>query len=171
MADEERRPEDAGEHVGHAGAPAASGGGPSEGTVGARGSGTTNGEAGGGVTGGGGTAGDGDKAGTPAELLSGLVGAATKWTQETGDPDIAKAFLLGWRIGVALDWAKTGTHTMWPDDDPGLDAAGRWAVLKGQVESAAKELTSGAGDTIPLGAFGDAPPEPNSKVVASTARR
>lgn len=146
MADE-KRGDDVGETPRHAGTPAASEGG-SGGTVERSGSGR----------------GDADKAGKPADFLSAFAGAATKWTQETGDPDISKAFLLGWRVGVALDWAATGAHELWPDDDPGLDDAGRWVVLSGQIESAAKELTS-VDDSIPLGALGDGPPEPESGAV------
>jgi hypothetical protein len=91
----------------------------------------------------------------------------TRWTPETGDPDISKAFLLGWRLGIALDWAATGTHEAWPDDDPGLDTDSRWAVLKGQIELAATELTSGVGRPSPLPTLGDTPPEPKSGGVSS----
>lgn len=107
-------------------------------------------------------AGDG---GEPAELLSGFTATATRWAHETRDPDVSKAFLLGWRIGIALDWAASGAHVAWPDDDPGLDGDSRWGVLKGQIESAGRELTSGAGDSFPLPALGDAPPLSQSVAV------
>jgi hypothetical protein len=100
--------------------------------------------------------------GKVSDLPRGIVETATKWTPETGDPDIAASFLLGWRVGVARDWARAGAHAPWPDDDPGLDdAGGRWAVLTGQIEAGAKHLTDASG----LPALGDAPPQPGSPVV------
>jgi hypothetical protein len=101
----------------------------------------------------------GDGPGKPADLASGFAGAAVKWTPETGDPQIAKAFLLGWRMGVALDWAAHGTHEPWPDDDPGLEGPSRWTVLTGQIDAAAKEVTSAAGDAITLPSLGPEPTE------------
>lgn len=103
----------------------------------------------------------------PTDLLSGFAATATRWTHESGDPDAASAFLLGWRLGIALDWAANGAHIPWPDDDPGLSSDSRWSVLKGQIEFAAKGLTSDAGDSFPLPALGDAPPEPKSGAVSS----
>jgi hypothetical protein len=94
---------------------------------------------------------------TPETALHAFADAATQWTAEAGDPKIAAAFLLGWRVGLALDWTALGRHVAWPDDDQGLDDAGvRWDVLKGQIAEAAKGLAAGA-DPLP-----DLGPQPSA---------
>src|SRR4051794_5605634 len=97
------------------------------------------------------------------DVAGGFAGTATKWTPETGDPDIAAAFLLGWRVGVARDWATKGEHVPWPDDDPGLggDPSGMWAVLSGQMGQSATRLSNRAG----LPALPGAPPEQDSEDI------
>jgi hypothetical protein len=80
--------------------------------------------------------------------------AATHWAPAAGDPQISAAFLLGWRVGLARDWAAHREHVRWPDDDPGLDDGGdRWAVLKGQIAASAQRLVGAA-----LPDLEDAPP-------------
>jgi hypothetical protein len=92
---------------------------------------------------------------TPETALKELADAATHWAPATGDPKISAAFLLGWRIGLAQDWAAHGEHVPWPDDDPGLDDGDdRWAVLKGQIATSAQRLL---GDPAPAD-LGAAPP-------------
>ncbi len=93
---------------------------------------------------------------TPETGLNDFAQAATHWAPDVGDPKISAAFLLGWRIGLAHDWATQGAHVPWPDDDPGLDDGGvRWTVLKGQIAGAAQGLVGS--DPLPdLGAA--APP-------------
>jgi hypothetical protein len=92
---------------------------------------------------------------TPETGLNAFADAATQWAPQAGDPKIAAAFLLGWRIGLALDWATLGRHVSWPDDDPGLTGRGvRWAVLEGQIAATARALAAG-GDPLP-----DLGPEP-----------
>jgi hypothetical protein len=92
---------------------------------------------------------------SPETALKELADAATHVAPATGDPKISAAFLLGWRIGLAHDWAAEGKHVPWPDDDPGLDDGDdRWAVLKGQIAASAQRLL-GAAELPDLGA---APP-------------
>jgi hypothetical protein len=106
----------------------------------------------------------------PAAGLSEFAGAAAKWTRQTGDPKLCAAFLLGWRIGLALDWAAKGEHELWPDDDPGLSEGDvRWAVLTGQIEQAAKDLTGEAGSRA-LPELGTAPPVKDSTTVDAYRR-
>jgi hypothetical protein len=98
---------------------------------------------------------------TSETALKAFADAATQWTAEAGDPKIATAFLLGWRVGLALDWTELGRHLAWPDDDQGLDDAGvRWKVLEGQIAAAAKELAAGA-DPLP-----DLGPQPSAPAAA-----
>jgi hypothetical protein len=92
---------------------------------------------------------------TPETALKELADAATHLTPASGDAAISAAFLLGWRIGLAQDWAAKGEHVPWPDDDPGLvDGGDRWAVLKGQIAATARRLVGPA----PLPDLGEAPP-------------
>jgi hypothetical protein len=87
--------------------------------------------------------------------LGELEQAATHWAPAAGDPSISAAFLLGWRIGLAHDWAAKRQHVPWPDDDPGLDDGDdRWAVLKGQIAASAQRLAGAAA----LPDLGAAPP-------------
>src|SRR3954454_9887494 len=101
--------------------------------------------------------------GQVSDVAGGFAGTATQWSPETGDPDIAAAFLLGWRVGVARDWVTKGEHVPWPDDDPGLggDPSGMWAVLSGQMGQSATRLSNRAG----LPALPGAPPEQDSEDI------
>src|SRR4051794_14672388 len=101
-----------------------------------------------------------------ADLADGFVTTARAWTAQTSDPLVSAAFLLGWRVGLALGWAADGERTPWPDDDPGLDEEDRWSVLKRQIETSAAKLTGAPGPALP-----DSAPAPDDVPAIQAVRR
>ena len=78
----------------------------------------------------------------PSEMFSAFAAAAVKWTgAPRPEPKVSVSFSLGWHVAQAHAWALTGTE---PQDDLGLEADLRWAVLDGQIKASGEQLTEGA---------------------------
>jgi hypothetical protein len=86
--------------------------------------------------------GSNDGSDKPSEMFSALAAAAVKWTgAPTPDPNVSVSFSFGWHVAQAHAWALTGKR---PQDDLGLEADLRWAVLDGQIKAGREQLATDA---------------------------
>src|SRR5262249_44579720 len=51
-----------------------------------------------------GASGNGNGPGTPGDAVKAFLQASVKWPDETGDPNVSLAFLMGWRMWRAVTW-------------------------------------------------------------------
>jgi hypothetical protein len=84
--------------------------------------------------------------GKAGDALTTFLQESVKWPDETGDPNVSLAFLIGWRMWRAVVWNGADDD----NDTPGVVGDARLTVLCGQIDAGLHALTSASGDsTLP----------------------